>query len=231
MSATASSTPSTATLPAGRIDLLDVLRGVAILGTLGTNIWFFAINATQRDFDTGSDGVVQAISDAITNGKFLGMLAILFGVGLAIQHASAMRRRSRWPWRYEWRNVLLLADGALHFVLVMEFDILMGYAITGMLAAFVVARGDRAIRHDPRPRRHTSHRGADCRADQRPVWAGGGPTRHRGVPLGQLRRPDRLPPRPPPRVPRRGDRDHPHEHGPVPPGAAPVSRRRLAARP
>jgi len=94
---TASSTPSTATPPTGRIDLLDVLSGVAILGTLGTNIWFFAINATQRDFDTGSDGVVQAISDAITNGKFLGMLTILFGVGLAIQHASAMRRRSRWP--------------------------------------------------------------------------------------------------------------------------------------
>ncbi|MDX3386080.1 DUF418 domain-containing protein [Streptomyces niveiscabiei] len=44
---------------------------------------------------------------------------------MAIQFDSAMRRGHRWPWRYEWRSLLLLAD----------FDILMGYALTAMVVA------------------------------------------------------------------------------------------------
>ncbi|RJQ82815.1 DUF418 domain-containing protein [Pseudonocardiaceae bacterium YIM PH 21723] len=132
----------------GRIQLLDVLRGVAILGTLGTNIWIFTnpggIVAYIQEY--GHKSGVQQFFTEVTNGKFLGMLTILFGVGLAIQHASAQRRGQHWPGRYLWRATLLLLDGLLHYVLVIEFDVLMGYAVTAMIAAFILIRSDRAIR-------------------------------------------------------------------------------------
>ncbi|WP_229685787.1 DUF418 domain-containing protein [Longimycelium tulufanense] len=132
-----------------RIVLLDVLRGVAILGTLGTNIWIFTepgglLAAITRLEDDVS--VVEAVLRFLANGKFLGMLTILFGVGLEIQRASATRRGKRWPGRYLWRMALLFADGVLHYVLVVEFDILMGYAVTGIVVSYLVLTSERAQR-------------------------------------------------------------------------------------
>ncbi len=134
-----------------RIQLLDVLRGVAIFGTLGTNIWLFSmVGAAEGDVLGGSwwaswDDFLLAATTFFTNGKFLGMLTILFGVGLEIQYQSARRRGLRWPVRYLWRSVLLLFEGFLHYLLVFEFDILMGYAVVALLVAFMVGRGERFI--------------------------------------------------------------------------------------
>lgn len=131
-----------------RIVLLDVLRGVAVLGTLGTNIWIFtdpggALGFLTRAIEAPFASVASAVETGLrflANGKFLGLLTILFGVGLEIQRASARRRGQRWPGWYLWRASLLFLEGLLHFVLVFEFDILMGYAATAMIAAFLVAR-------------------------------------------------------------------------------------------
>jgi uncharacterized protein len=138
---------------------LDVLRGLAILGTLGTNIWSFTastedfeltpeqIALLERDPDAveeifgsystwGSlDSALSTLSNIATNGKFLALLSLLFGVGMAIQFEAAQRRGHRWPFRYQWRNLLLLLDGLIHYILVIEFDILMGYALTALLVA------------------------------------------------------------------------------------------------
>lgn len=126
-----------------RLVLLDVLRGMAILGTLGTNIWIFTHPAGEYGVlvDTGSvatlaDNPVETVFRFLANGKFLAMLTVLFGVGLAIQYDSAARRGERWPGRYPLRAGLLFLEGTLHFLLVFAFDVLMGYAV----AAFVVAR-------------------------------------------------------------------------------------------
>ncbi|MGW4032820.1 DUF418 domain-containing protein [Streptomyces sp. NPDC004838] len=131
-----------------RVPSLDVLRGVAIIGTLLTNIWIFV----PMEFDPGSwtstspgswQQRIQELSGVVSNGKFLGLLSILFGVGIAIQFESAMRQGLRWPWRYEWRALLLLADGFLHFALVVSFDILMGYALVAMVVAPLLRLRDR----------------------------------------------------------------------------------------
>lgn len=61
-----------------RIDALDVLRGVAILGTLGTNIWMFTdpggiIGVLSREPHVGSaDDTVELAARFLANGKFLG---------------------------------------------------------------------------------------------------------------------------------------------------------------
>ncbi len=130
----------------GRIKTLDVLRGVAILGTLGTNIWIFTDPAGPGGFLAGSSGVGEALLRMASNGKFLALLSILFGIGLALQHDSAVKRGQRWPGWYLWRSALLLFEGLVHFTLIFEFDVLMFYALVSVLVAYVVGRSSRVVR-------------------------------------------------------------------------------------
>ncbi|MFI6008333.1 DUF418 domain-containing protein [Streptomyces sp. NPDC051243] len=137
------------TSPTGRrLPLLDVLRGVAILGTLMTNVWIFTgPGAEWGALQSGSsDAAVQATFGVLANGKFLSLLTILFGVGLAIQYGSAARRGQPWPGRYRWRALFLFGEGTVHFVLVFAWDVLMGYAVTALLVAWLLTRSERAQR-------------------------------------------------------------------------------------
>ncbi|MFD7656516.1 DUF418 domain-containing protein [Actinosynnema sp. NPDC059797] len=133
----------------GRIAALDVLRGVAILGTFGTNAWVFTHPDGASGFLNllgGADDDGGALLRLLTNGKFLALLSIMFGIGLAIQHRSALRRGARWPGWYLWRSALLLVEGLLHYVLIFEFDVLMFYAVVSVAIAFLVGRGGRAVK-------------------------------------------------------------------------------------
>ncbi|MDA3627429.1 DUF418 domain-containing protein [Saccharopolyspora sp. WRP15-2] len=133
-----------------RIAALDVIRGVAILGTLGTNIWIFtnpqgpaaALNFT---LDSGA-AHVEAVLRWLANGKFLALLTLLFGIGLELQYRSARRRGGKWPGWYLWRAALLFTEGLLHYVLIFEYDVLMSYAVTSILVAYLIGRSDRAQR-------------------------------------------------------------------------------------
>ncbi|NNH69365.1 DUF418 domain-containing protein [Nocardia uniformis] len=135
-----------------RVAALDVLRGIAILGTLGTNIWIFTnveglIGYLERsDEPTGAAMWVERFLQQAAQGKFLGLLTIMFGIGLAIQQRSAARGGRPWPGKYPWRAGLLFLDGLLHFLLFTEFDVLMGYALTGLVVAYVLATSPRAQR-------------------------------------------------------------------------------------
>ncbi|MFD6396319.1 DUF418 domain-containing protein [Nocardia sp. NPDC060249] len=136
-----------------RMIALDVLRGIAILGTLGTNIWIFTnpagmvgyldqLAATPDNAWMWSERVLQQLAQ----GKFLGLLTVMFGIGLAIQQGSAQRAGRPWPGRYPYRAGLLFLDGLLNFLLVAEFDVLMGYAMTGLVVAYILATTERAQR-------------------------------------------------------------------------------------
>ena len=150
LSTTSESVPlSTTNGPPGRIIALDVLRGVAILGTLASNIWIFTAPGGPAqwisDGLTGADPT-QRVLQALANGKFLGLLTLLFGVGLELQYRSMVRRGLPWPGRYALRAGILFVEGLVHYVLVFEFDVLMGYAIASLLAAYLVGRSDRVVR-------------------------------------------------------------------------------------
>ncbi|MEV6223484.1 DUF418 domain-containing protein [Nocardia fluminea] len=136
-----------------RMIALDVLRGIAILGTLGTNVWIFTnaagmvgyldeLAATPENAWMWSERVLQQLAQ----GKFLGLLTVMFGIGLAIQQGSAQRAGRPWPGRYPYRAGLLLLDGLLNFLFVAEFDVLMGYAVTGLVVAYILATTERAQR-------------------------------------------------------------------------------------
>ncbi|MFC5814371.1 DUF418 domain-containing protein [Nonomuraea harbinensis] len=130
-----------------RIEALDVLRGAAIAGTLGTNIWIFTSPGGPADLAgaLGQAGAVESFLRFLANGKFLALLTLLFGVGLELQYRSARRRGLRWPGRYLWRAALLFAEGLLHYVLVFEYDVLMGYGVTAIVVAYLIGRSDRVV--------------------------------------------------------------------------------------
>ncbi|MGK8512795.1 DUF418 domain-containing protein [Nocardia asiatica] len=138
--------------PPTRLVALDVLRGIAILGTLGTNVWIMTnpegLVGYLQDLGGQAGGWAWAerVLQQVAQGKFLGLLTVMFGIGLAIQQRSAVKAGRRWPGKYPWRAGLLFLDGLLNFVLVAEFDVLMGYAVTGLVVAFVLATGERAQR-------------------------------------------------------------------------------------
>lgn len=140
--------------PASRVAALDVARGLAILGTLATNIWIFShpggflgylVDPLAGTVDEVSRAV-QALLMAAANGKFLGLLMLLFGIGLAVQHASARRRGRPWPRSYGVRAGVLFLDGLVNYLLIIEFDVLMGYALTGMVVAWLVTTSERVQR-------------------------------------------------------------------------------------
>ena len=124
-----------------RIQLLDILRGFAVLGTLGTNIWIFAnlgdlnyiltfdYNQWWADFQH----FVRIFVLFLVNGKLLGLLTIMFGVGLELKYRQALRRGNAWPGIYIWTSIILMAEGFIHYTLVMEYDILMSYGLTAIL--------------------------------------------------------------------------------------------------
>ena len=135
--------------PHDRLTVLDVLRGIAILGTLGTNIWIFMYPGGLLGYlETGwgqSDDLhwgVLALQQ-LTQGKFLGLLALMFGMGIALQQRSAIASGIRWPGPYLVRAALLFVDGVLNYLFVVEFDVLMGYALTSMVVAFMLRLGNR----------------------------------------------------------------------------------------
>lgn len=134
-----------------RLPLLDVLRGIAILGTLATNIWIFTSAGSEGGLLTdaptaGGDGPVQLVFMFLANGKFISMLTFMFGVGLAIQYRSAAKRGRRWPGRYHWRALFLFVEGTVHFTLIFAFDVLMGYAVVALVSAWLLTRSERAQR-------------------------------------------------------------------------------------
>ncbi|GGK92595.1 DUF418 domain-containing protein [Nocardia jinanensis] len=134
-----------------RLAALDVLRGIAILGTLGTNVWILTdpeglSGYLRRISISPTDGWMWAekVLQQLAQGKFLGLLTVMFGIGLAIQQSSARRAGRPWPGGYPLRAGLLFLDGLLNFLLIAEFDVLMGYAATGLVVAFLLTRSERA---------------------------------------------------------------------------------------
>ncbi|MEO0475977.1 MAG: DUF418 domain-containing protein [Planctomycetota bacterium] len=118
-----------------RIEVMDVLRGVAVLGILIVNIYSFAlpIDALFELTDEGNHNVIDAWVFAFISlfcgGKFMSMFAMLFGAGVALMVDRRRQRGEPVAGLHYRRIALLAAVGLMHGLLIWYGDILLPYAI------------------------------------------------------------------------------------------------------
>src|SRR5688572_23839301 len=122
-----------------RSDILDVLRGFALLGVLLDNIfgftgWGFLTQSMREGLPTWpADGIVGLSELTFINGKFYSLFSLLFGIGFSIILIHNEQKGIN-PLRIFYRRLLiLLIIGAGHLFLLWEGDILVLYALIGML--------------------------------------------------------------------------------------------------
>lgn len=120
-----------------RLDSVDVVRGVAILGILLVNMEMFfspiyleLLRPSRVDGAFG--GGVESAIVALARGKFYTIFSILFGFGLGIQYARFRSRAQPFAGFWVRRMLVLLSIGLLHGVLIWYGDILVGYALGGL---------------------------------------------------------------------------------------------------
>ena len=127
------------TAPHERILLLDVLRGVALLGIFMVNMPLFAFTMFEG---FGGPGLIDAtprdrlgwwIVAVIFQFKFISMFSLLFGAGFALQVGRATARGRSPAITYLRRLGSLFCIGILHPLLLWCGDILVAYSITGLI--------------------------------------------------------------------------------------------------
>lgn len=123
---------------AERIDVLDVLRGWALLGILLMNIEAFAgplmVAITGLDPAlTGADRIVDAAVYILVQGKFYLLFSLLFGMGFAVMMARAEAAGRPFAALYLRRTFALLAIGLVHLIVIWSGDILTLYALIALV--------------------------------------------------------------------------------------------------
>ncbi|HBN5711246.1 DUF418 domain-containing protein YeiB [Morganella morganii] len=125
------------TSASARIDVLDMVRGLAILGIFILNIGGFALpsaaylNPLYTPAASATDIATWAVLSVLVQGKFLGMFALLFGATLM------MLSRYSQPWNMA-RLLVLGVIGLLHTALLWDGDILLMYSLTGVAACWII---------------------------------------------------------------------------------------------
>lgn len=119
--------------------ILDVLRGLALLGIALANFpefslySFLPVEAANAMPTAGIDRVVHYLQYIFIDGKFYTIFSLLFGIGFSIIIANAMKRGANGFRIFYQRMSVLLLIGFLHLMFLWSGDILMLYALLGML--------------------------------------------------------------------------------------------------
>ena len=128
------------TLPPPRIQTLDIVRGIAVMGILAMNIVAFAMpfqaymNPVAFGMESMADLVSWALSFVFIDGKMRGLFSFLFGASMLLVIERAEAGGGSPAAAHYRRMVWLLVFGLLHFYFIWFGDILAGYAQVGMIA-------------------------------------------------------------------------------------------------
>ena len=137
-------------LEKARYASIDTLRGVAVLGILAVNIWFFALpeqvmyNPPLAGGFEGPDFWAWLITHAVFEVKMMSIFSMLFGAGIAMMAERAglimLGPRGDVPVPRSFAGIhyrrmgWLLLFGMIHGYLIWYGDILFNYALCGMIA-------------------------------------------------------------------------------------------------
>ena len=128
-----------------RFAILDVLRGLALLGIVLANfpefaLWTFLSGDEQVALPTAEvDRVVRYLQYLLVDGKFYTIFSLLFGIGFSLILAHYGRRL------FVRRMLILVMIGFLHLMFIWSGDILLLYAIGGLLLTLFVKLTDKHL--------------------------------------------------------------------------------------
>ncbi|MFG0283389.1 MAG: DUF418 domain-containing protein [Phycisphaerales bacterium JB039] len=140
--------PVRAAPQAARFVSLDVLRGFALLGILAMNVMTFAMpfaayqNPTAYPEDYDANIWTYRIVHIVFDLKMMALFSMLFGAGVVIwaRKPQEISRPGSLRWLWLRRMGWLLAIGMVHAWLIWEGDILVAYAICGMVVLWWLRR-------------------------------------------------------------------------------------------
>ena len=124
----------TRSIPNTRIDVADVLRGIAVAGIiLYHSVEHFNIFTEEPIVHTlASDQTVADVLAWLLSGKMYGIFAMLFGLSFFIMNDNQQQKGHSFSGRFAWRMCLLFMFGIIN-VAFYDGDILMFYACYGLL--------------------------------------------------------------------------------------------------
>jgi uncharacterized protein len=126
-----------------RISSVDVLRGVALLGILPVNMTSFAMpmvcymNPTKWGEFRGYEVIQWAVVYIVFEFKMITLFSMLFGAGMVLQTERAAAVGQSTTWLLVRRLLWLLIIGLIHAYGFWIGDILVGYAILGLVVLWM----------------------------------------------------------------------------------------------
>ncbi len=144
------SVPAVPLPPDERIEVLDTIRGFALLGIFIMNMPAFN-TSMFLGFDAAMwphwwDRGTETVRDVIFSGKFNSMFSMLFAVGFTIQLGRLQAREPERATRIYLRRLFwLFVFGVVHACVFWSGDVLHMYAVLGLLLLALHRLPDRAI--------------------------------------------------------------------------------------
>ncbi len=134
-----------------RVNSVDVMRGVALLGILIMNIYAFSMpmSAYSNPFTFGgSTGInlgVWIFTHIFVEQKFMTTFSMLFGAGLVLMWQRAQARGRKFGAIYYRRTLWLIVFGMIHGYLIWGGDILFHYGLSGLVLYLFRKRSARTL--------------------------------------------------------------------------------------
>ena len=111
-----------------RIEVVDALRGFALLGVLFANIPF----GGDPPIETAYDETIHFLYNFLISKKFITIFSMLFGFGFFIQFSRAKEKEINFNSYFLKRMGLLFIIGCIHSFVLWNGDIIMSYAFGGV---------------------------------------------------------------------------------------------------
>lgn len=134
-----------------RYHSLDLIRGIAVLAILAVNIWAFAMpfsayaNPPMYGDFSGIHELTWLLSFVVIQEKFITLFSILFGAGIALFHDHAASKNVNAKVLHFRRMGILLLIGLVHAYGFWSGDILVSYALLGMLVYFFLSASNKTL--------------------------------------------------------------------------------------
>ncbi len=134
-----------------RYIILDALRGFALLGICLANFPEFSLynfldaRTAESMSSFGIDRVVRFLQYMLVDGKFYTIFSLLFGIGFSIIISNAAKKGADGFRIFYRRMSILVVIGLIHLMFIWSGDILMLYALLGLLLTLFRNVSDKAI--------------------------------------------------------------------------------------